>query len=86
MTQLLLAGLIVAACAAHVLWALLLPASWKQRAQQALRRGGAPERTATGCEACAGCGCGRAAATRPPAVQVRPVQPLQRSTRRPRRG
>ena len=86
MTQLLLAGLIVAACAAHELWALLLPASWKQRAQQALRRGGAPERTVTGCEACAGCGRGRAAATRLPAVQVRPVQPLQRSTRQPLRG
>jgi hypothetical protein len=84
MTQLLLAGLIVAACAAHVLWALLLPASWKQRAQQALRSSGAPERTATGCGGCAG--CGRAAPTRPPAMHVRPVQPLQRSTRRPRRG
>jgi len=78
MMQPLLTALIVACCAAHVAWSLLLPAAMRRRIVLRLlqrhwpaavaRRLQAQTRSTPGCHSCDGCGRG-VPAGRPSAVQ-----------------
>ena len=59
MLQGAIVALIVLACAAHVVWALLLPASWQQRVQGRLRpsrhRAAPAHARESACGRCQGC-------------------------------
>jgi hypothetical protein len=72
--QAALVTLVVGACALHVVWAVVLPARWRQAWNQALRRrfGLGPGRIGGGCEGCGtGCDAGSAGQAQAPEQPIR---------------
>ncbi|MBN8510150.1 MAG: hypothetical protein J0L57_16280 [Burkholderiales bacterium] len=84
--QVALVTLVVVACALHVVWAVLLPARWRQPWSQALRRrlGLGPGRIGGGCEGCGG-GCDAGAVGQATATEGQPKAAEKPIRRQPRR-